>query len=119
MAAVHCSIFDCMCGTIAGIGVETHGLAHPMPTLHPMHQSLLQVDALSMRHQHVGDSSVEEQVCCICSFFQCRFDMFSSHGLVSSIQITALEEKDHITPSGREPFPLTTAISGGKGRLVW
>ena len=44
--------------------------------------------------------------------------MFSSHGLVSSIQITVLEDKDHITPSGREPFPLTTAISGGKGKLV-
>ena len=40
--------------------------------------------------------------------------MFSSHGLVSSIQITVLEDEDHITPSGREPFPLTTAISVGR-----
>ena len=33
MAAVHCSILHCMCEAIAGIGVETHDLAHPLPTL--------------------------------------------------------------------------------------
>ena len=33
MAAVHCSILGYMCVTIAGIGVETHDLAHPLPTL--------------------------------------------------------------------------------------
>ena len=33
MAAVHCSILDCMCETIAGIGVEIHDLAHPLRTL--------------------------------------------------------------------------------------
>ena len=33
MAAVHCSILHCMCEAIAGIGVETHDLTHPLPTL--------------------------------------------------------------------------------------
>ena len=42
--------------------------------------------------------------------------MFSSHGLVSSIQISGSEDKGHIAPSGQEPLPLATAISGGKGQ---
>ena len=49
-------------------------------------------------------------------FSKCLLDMLSVHGLVSSIQITVFAEEDHMTPSGRDPFPLTTAISGGNGR---
>ena len=49
-------------------------------------------------------------------FSKCLVCIFSVHGLVSSIQITVFVEVDHMTPSGRDPLPLTTAISGGNGR---
>ena len=49
-------------------------------------------------------------------FSKCLFVKFSSQGLVNSIQMTTCLDIDQITPSGRDPTPVTVAISAGKGR---